>query len=61
MTAKAKNLLFIFSDQHAQSVAGCYGDRNVKTPALDDLAKRGVRFDNAYCASQFAYQVECQC
>lgn len=51
MTAKAKNLLFIFSDQHAQSVAGCYGDRNVKTPALDDLAKRGVRFDNAYCAS----------
>ena len=47
----ARNLLFIFSDQHAQRVAGCYGDPHVRTPALDGLARRGVRFANAYCAS----------
>ncbi|MCB2053948.1 MAG: sulfatase-like hydrolase/transferase [Geminicoccaceae bacterium] len=45
------NLLFIFSDQHAQAVAGCYGDPVVATPALDDLAARGVTFDNAYTPS----------
>lgn len=51
MTRAAKNLLFIFSDQHAQTISGCYGDPHVATPALDALAARGVRFDNAYCAS----------
>lgn len=51
MTARARNLLFIFSDQHAQHVAGCYGDPHAHTPALDRLAGRGVRFTNAYCAS----------
>ncbi len=45
------NLLFIFSDQHAQHVTGCYGDPVVRTPALDKLAARGVRATNAYCAS----------
>ena len=38
MTRTARNLLFIFSDQHAQAVSGCYGDRHVVTPALDALA-----------------------
>lgn len=47
----ARNLLFIFSDQHASRVTGCYGDPHVHTPALDALAARGVRFDNAYCPS----------
>lgn len=51
MTRTAKNLLFIFSDQHARHVAGCYGDPHVETPALDALAARGVRFENAYCPS----------
>lgn len=46
-----RNLLFIFSDQHAQRVAGCYGDEHVRTPALDRLAASGARFDNAYCPS----------
>ena len=45
------NLLFLFSDQHAQKITGCYGDAYVNTPNLDKLADRGVRFDNAYCPS----------
>lgn len=45
------NILLIFSDQHAQRVAGCYGDRVAETPHLDRLASRGVTFDNAYCPS----------
>ena len=46
-----RNLLFIFSDQHAQRVAGCYGDTVVETPNIDRLAREGVTFDNAYCPS----------
>lgn len=49
--AEAKNLLFVFSDQHARHVAGPYGDRIVETPALDRLAAEGVAFDAAYCPS----------
>ena len=45
------NLLFLFSDQHARHVLGCYGDKLVKTPNLDRLAAGGVVFDNAYCPS----------
>ncbi len=45
------NILFLFSDQHAQKVAGAYGDRIVQTPNIDRLAREGVRFDNAYCPS----------
>lgn len=46
-----RNVLFLFSDQHNQKVAGCYGDKLVKTPNIDRLAREGVRFDNAYCPS----------
>lgn len=51
MTARRPNLLFLFSDQHAQKVLGCYGDGLVRTPHLDRLAAEGVVFDNAYCPS----------
>jgi len=45
------NLLFLFSDQHTQRIAGCYGDLPDLTPNLDRLAAQGVTFDNAYCPS----------
>ena len=51
MSPAQPNLLFLFSDQHAQRVAGCYGDRIAQTPNLDRLAEEGVAFDNAYCPS----------
>jgi len=42
------NLLFICSDEHQATAAGCYGNPIVQTPHLDRLAERGTRFDNAY-------------
>jgi len=45
------NVIFFLSDNHNRQAAGCYGHPVVKTPALDKLAARGVRFANSYCAS----------
>lgn len=43
------NVLFIVSDDLA-NLLGAYGDSLAKTPNLDQLAGRGLRFDRAYCA-----------
>jgi choline-sulfatase len=52
MSERRPNLLFLFSDQHTQRIAGCYGSALPDlTPHLDRLAAGGVAFDNAYCPS----------
>jgi len=48
---KKPNILFIMSDEHDPAVTGCYGDKLVQTPHLDELAAGGVTFDAAYCNS----------
>ena len=45
------SILFAIADDWAWPHAGVYGDKVVKTPTFDRLAREGVLFNRAYCAS----------
>lgn len=46
-----KNILFIMCDQLRFDYLGCYGHPHLRTPNIDRLAARGVRFERAYVQS----------
>ena len=45
------NILLLMSDNQSADHLGCYGDKSIKTPNIDKLAKKGVIFKNAYCSA----------
>ena len=48
---QAKNVLFIMFDQLRWDYLSCYGHPHLKTPNIDRMAERGVRFTRAYIQS----------
>jgi arylsulfatase A-like enzyme len=49
--SRAKNIIWIMCDQLRHDYLGCTGHKTLKTPNIDALAKRGVRFSSAYVQS----------
>lgn len=49
--AKRPNIVLIVSDDHGLDALGCYGNPVIRTPNLDELARNGTRFTNAFCTS----------
>ena len=45
------NILFILTDNQRSDLLGCAGNPIIKTPHLDLLAKRGIRFTNAFATT----------
>src|SRR5690348_3831206 len=45
------NILFCFGDDWAWPHAGVYGDKVIKTPNFDRVARNGVLFNNAFSAA----------
>ena len=48
MSSQRPNILFLMSDQHRADIAGYAGDDIARTPTLDELARAGLVFSNAY-------------
>ncbi len=46
--AERPNILFIFSDDHAEQAISAYGSKVNKTPNIDRIAERGARFTNSF-------------
>lgn len=49
--AKAPNILVIMADDLGYGDLSCYGAKAVRTPAIDQLAREGVRFTSGYCSA----------
>lgn len=45
------NILFIMTDQQHAGMMSCAGNKWLKTPAMDSLARDGIRFEKAYAAN----------
>jgi len=45
------NFIFILSDDIAQGDLGCYGQKLIQTPRLDQMAAEGTRHLQAYCGT----------
>jgi arylsulfatase A-like enzyme len=46
--ARRPNIVFVMTDDHAQSALGVYGNKVLKTPHLDRIGNEGLRFDQAF-------------
>jgi len=51
LPAARPNVIVILTDDQGSIDAGCFGAADLKTPAIDSLAARGVAFDQFYAAS----------
>ncbi|QDV66012.1 sulfatase family protein [Crateriforma conspicua] len=47
-TDQRPNLIFLMADDQCTYSLGCYGNNDVQTPNLDQLARDGIVFDNHY-------------
>lgn len=47
-TSQRPNILFIFSDDHAQHAISAYGSKVNRTPNIDRIATEGARFTNSF-------------
>lgn len=48
LAAEKPNILFIFSDDHAEQAISAYGSKVNQTPHFDRLAAEGARFTNSF-------------
>ncbi|WPP51804.1 sulfatase family protein [Catalinimonas niigatensis] len=46
--AQQPNILWITIEDTSPQFIGCYGNQDARTPVIDQLAKEGVRFNNAF-------------
>ncbi|MGY0020229.1 sulfatase-like hydrolase/transferase [Streptomyces sp. cg35] len=56
---RVPNIVVILADDLGQGELGAYGQRQIATPRLDELAARGLRFTQAYAAAAVCAPSRC--
>ena len=51
LSARRPNVIIIFTDDQGSIDMNCYGAKDLVTPRMDGLAKRGIRFTQFYSAA----------
>lgn len=49
--SRLPNIVFILTDDLGYGEVGCYGQKTIKTPRIDQLAKQSLQFTQAYSGS----------
>ena len=57
--APKPNIIFIMTDDLGYSELGSYGQKKIKTPHLDQLAREGMRFTANYCGNAVCAPSRC--
>jgi len=58
-SGKRPNVLFILADDLGYGDLSCYGRPDYRTPAIDGLAKQGIRFTDNYAAAPVCTPTRC--
>ncbi|MBT6449348.1 MAG: sulfatase-like hydrolase/transferase, partial [Verrucomicrobiales bacterium] len=53
------NIVYIMADDLGYGDLGCYGQKLIKTPHIDRLAERGMRFTDFYAGSTVCAPSRC--
>ncbi len=53
------NIVLIMADDLGYAELGCYGQKWIKTPNIDRIAKEGIRFTNHYCGQAVCAPSRC--
>ncbi|NJB83674.1 sulfatase family protein [Wenyingzhuangia aestuarii] len=51
MSQEKPNIIFLMADDQASYTLGCYGNKDVKTPNIDNLSDKGLTFDHHYATT----------
>lgn len=56
---KRPNIIFILADDLGYGDLGCYGQREIRTPSLDKMAREGIRFTDMHSGSTVCAPSRC--
>ena len=54
LSSDRPNIIFLFADDQRPDTISAYGNPHIRTPHLDQLARRGTNFRRNYCAGSFS-------